>query len=68
MNALMQEDVKFISEERRSERAGRTKAERELRELQLRLSQLDPEGGAAPGDGEKLPLDLQQVGGMASRR
>eukprot|EP00887_Chlorella_sp_A99_P006114 scaffold22.g6114.t1 len=42
-------EVVLVAEERRAERAGRTKAERELRELQLRLGQLASTGGAPPG-------------------
>lgn len=51
-----QEDFEFVSDERRSERAGRIKAEVALRELQLRTSQLSVQDGRI-----LAPVDLLQV-------
>ncbi|KAL4447380.1 hypothetical protein ABPG77_007413 [Micractinium sp. CCAP 211/92] len=59
-----EEEARFAAEERRAERAGRVKAERELRQLQLRLGQLTggpagasprTEGGQPAADGSGSP-------------
>ncbi|KAL4443496.1 hypothetical protein ABPG75_011233 [Micractinium tetrahymenae] len=59
----MQEEARFAAEERRAERAGRVKAERELRQLQLQLGQLT--GGSA-GAGSALDLPAAADGSGSS--
>ncbi|GAB4817937.1 hypothetical protein N2152v2_004983 [Parachlorella kessleri] len=55
------ENIKVITEERRSERAGRTKAERELRELHIRQTATDGGDAAAAVGGDSGPLNLLRV-------
>jgi tRNA-Thr(GGU) m(6)t(6)A37 methyltransferase TsaA len=57
------EEVAALAQERRNERTGRIKAERELREAQLKQSQAGGGGGgeAAAAAAASLPVDLAQV-------
>jgi tRNA (adenine37-N6)-methyltransferase len=60
-NHDLQEEAILLKEERLSERQGRTKAERELRELQLELAQSRPLDDAPRSNEDTGALDLSQI-------
>jgi tRNA (adenine37-N6)-methyltransferase len=57
----LQEEARLLDEERRSERAGRTRAERALRDLQLQLGTVDPTTISPSGNASDASVDLGDV-------